>query len=1033
MRQRRGVSAQRGVDCRDPLAVALDGEFGSLQRSASRQFGAQIRVVDDCRDRPRDLIGVVGVDEESGLAGDLGQRRFARRDDRRTEDHRLEDRQAETLVERGKDDGPRTANQCRQCRKAHVIEPMDASPGALPHPLALVLLGEQPHFGVVLPTPGDHEHQRHIDAGGQIGIDQPADIFLGLQRTIKQQVFVQAETKMPFQLVGDRRRRPLDPFPRKIHRLIGVRDASLLDTEELDDVALGVFRNRDDVVRLPGDLFEQAKELPLILFGRERQPERDEIVDRIDVARRFDPQRQRISAVQDIRPRLEGEVDERLGARKIRPRIREKVAGDKNPVMGGERAPELAGDDGAAQFDRQGLDRQVIPRLVDGMVEGPSQGQLSLPRHAWSLLVEKRDLAQQRIFRGCEGGAVEDADLMAEIVGGTRQHARVCRDARPPRQRKVQAVEDDALGHSRAGATGITVVSGRSFSSAGAIACRGHLFFRHGPLFPRVTGGGQILRRSMIFVDSTRPIVKSCRHYRKDVYTDATIGVGMRQCDLASATASASRDGGPRRPAAPTGYGLLAAGIAARETGALAALLPEFAVGRRLPDLAAAGVSGVVGWSDFRHQGAARRRAAALRVPFLIFGHGLLRAPPGWGITTPMLSATAQVTTGPSSAADVLAPDRLLATSGWESPELLAHAAGLRRDILSRRLGGPWWNAGADPGLPRGGKYALIVVGDRKWGSANGLTSPALLRAMLAAAMAETAPHQTVVVAPDREGPRGVPAGLLRDAAARGCTVLTEAVDIWEALGRAGCVYTAGGETGFLALLAGAKIRCFGDSFYSGWGITTDEPGVRRKPLRRTVDEVFAGACLLATRYLNPYRQKATAFEDILEILGEWQKIEAVNRGVAVCLGMSFWKRRQVRDFLWSSAGTPAFRHTTNAALAVARRRAGSIAVWASRAPAGLAKAAEQQGIPLLRVEDGFVRSVGLGSDFMPAASLVLDSRGMHFDPSVRSDLDRLLAETEFDAALIERARGLVARLVARGITKYNLGHRVPAVRWPAD
>jgi capsular polysaccharide export protein len=45
----------------------------------------------------------------------------------------------------------------------------------------------------------------------------------------------------------------------------------------------------------------------------------------------------------------------------------------------------------------------------------------------------------------------------------------------------------------------------------------------------------------------------------------------------------------------------------------------------------------------------------------------------------------------------------------------------------------------------------------------------------------------------------------------------------------------------------------------------------------------------------------------------------------------------------------------------------------------GLAEAAEQRGIPLIRVEDGFVRSVGLGSDFIPAASLVLDSRGMAF------------------------------------------------------
>ena len=94
---------------------------------------------------------------------------------------------------------------------------------------------------------------------------------------------------MPFQLVGDRRHRTLDPFARKIHRLIGVRDASLLDAEQFDDVTLGVFGNRNDMVRLFGNLFEQAKKVPFIVFGRERQPQRDEIVDGIDVARRFGP------------------------------------------------------------------------------------------------------------------------------------------------------------------------------------------------------------------------------------------------------------------------------------------------------------------------------------------------------------------------------------------------------------------------------------------------------------------------------------------------------------------------------------------------------------------------------------------------------------------------------------------------------------------------------------------------------------------------------------------------------------------------
>ena len=540
------------------------------------------------------------------------------------------------------------------------------------------------------------------------------------------------------------------------------------------------------------------------------------------------------------------------------------------------------------------------------------------------------------------------------------------------------------------------------------------------------------MRRSVIFVDRAGPIVKSYGNHGKNVYTDAMIGVGMRQCDLVSATVPASRDGGPRLSPAPACSGLLAAGIAAGETGALAALFPEFRIAQRLPDLAVTGVSGVVSWSDLRHQGRARRRATTLGLPFLLFGPGLLRAPPRWGATTPILSVTAQVMAGPQSPIDILDPDRLLASSGWESPGLLARAASLRREIVSRRLGGPWWNSGADPGLPRSGRYALIL-GDSNWHGASGSTSPKLLNAMLAAARAENASEPTLLVASDRARHRRLMAGLLRDTAARGCTVLTGRVDIWEAVARAETVYTTGGETGFLALLAGAKIRCFSNSFYSGWGITTDQPGVSRKTLRRTVDEIFAGACLLATRYLDPYRREAASFEDVLEILAEWQKIETVNRNIRVCLGMSFWKRRQVRDFLRSSAGTPAFRRTKNAAIAAARRRPGSsIAVWVSRAPAGLAQAAEESSIPLLRVEDGFVRSVGLGSDFIPAASLVLDSRGIHFDPSVRSDLERLLAETEFDAALIERARDLIARLVARGITKYNVGDSALPIEWPA-
>jgi capsular polysaccharide export protein len=104
------------------------------------------------------------------------------------------------------------------------------------------------------------------------------------------------------------------------------------------------------------------------------------------------------------------------------------------------------------------------------------------------------------------------------------------------------------------------------------------------------------------------------------------------------------------------------------------------------------------------------------------------------------------------------------------------------------------------------------------------------------------------------------------------------------------------------------------------------------------------------------------------------------------------------------------------------------IAAWATRVPPGLAEQAAAAGVPVLYVEDGFIRSAGLGAGFLPGASLVLDSAaGLHLDPATPSRLDRLLAESAFPPALLARAVALRQALLARGITKYNLGGGPPA------
>lgn len=78
--------------------------------------------------------------------------------------------------------------------------------------------------------------------------------------------------------------------------------------------------------------------------------------------------------------------------------------------------------------------------------------------------------------------------------------------------------------------------------------------------------------------------------------------------------------------------------------------------------------------------------------------------------------------------------------------------------------------------------------------------------------------------------------------------------------------------------------------------------------------------------------------------------------------------------------------------------------------------------VKILRLEDGFLRSVGLGSDLIRPMSWVVDSRGMYYDATRASDLEILLEETPFSAAEIKRAASLRGRIVGERLTKYNLG-----------
>ncbi|MBR0654364.1 capsular polysaccharide export protein, LipB/KpsS family [Plastoroseomonas arctica] len=178
---------------------------------------------------------------------------------------------------------------------------------------------------------------------------------------------------------------------------------------------------------------------------------------------------------------------------------------------------------------------------------------------------------------------------------------------------------------------------------------------------------------------------------------------------------------------------------------------------------------------------------------------------------------------------------------------------------------------------------------------------------------------------------------------------------------------------------------------------------------------------LAATRFADPFRQVPCSAEEALTIMASWQRAASENRRIAVACGMASWKRARLGAALASEAGPPAFRRSTRGAVAEASRRGGAIAVWATREPPGLRKAAAAAGVAVLRVEDGFLRSAGLGAGFLPGGSIALDARGVAYDPAIASDLEVILAETAFPPAMLARAARLRAALLGRGITKYNL------------
>lgn len=348
------------------------------------------------------------------------------------------------------------------------------------------------------------------------------------------------------------------------------------------------------------------------------------------------------------------------------------------------------------------------------------------------------------------------------------------------------------------------------------------------------------------------------------------------------------------------------------------------------------------------------------------------------------------------------------------------------------------------PDLPpealRAGDVQRVLVLDQTAGDmsvALGGASAQSFADMLQAALDEN-PQATIYVKTHPEVSSGRKGGYLTAVQhSERVVVLREAVNPLSLIQQMSKVYVVSSTMGFEALLAGKPVTCFGVPWYAGWGVTDDRqpnhPAMQRRAAgtgrRRSVDELFAAGYLHYTRYLNPYTHQRGEMADVMHWLVQQRAVAQRYAGRMIAVGFRRWKAANLRPML--SLYPERVLFVKNAAEAAALQPTGQdcLVCWGRVPPAGVQELAEQAGVRLLRMEDGFVRSVGLGSDLIPPQSFVLDAKGIYFDPGQPSELEDLLNHRACTAHDVERARKVRELIVQHRLTKYNLEPNTP-VQW---
>ena len=201
------------------------------------------------------------------------------------------------------------------------------------------------------------------------------------------------------------------------------------------------------------------------------------------------------------------------------------------------------------------------------------------------------------------------------------------------------------------------------------------------------------------------------------------------------------------------------------------------------------------------------------------------------------------------------------------------------------------------------------------------------------------------------------------------------------------------------------------------------DPGaapISLQPFRENAGQAWR-SLIADVAYRDPFTGREATAEETVALLAHWRTEIRRNPGWGgrnvLGVGIAGWKQREVAQLLWAGSGS-----SIDFSKGIRLGGADAVVAWPARSDPRVAQNAAEAGLPYWRVEDGFIRSVGLGAACHPPFSIVMDGAGAHYDPSTPSDLETLLATSDFSPALLARADALIALIVRAGISKYEIG-----------